>query len=41
MGASLPGPFSICVSEICIQDPPGQDPVQPTVGDPALAGGLD
>ena len=24
-----------------IQDPPGQDPVQPTVGDPALAGGLD
>ena len=24
-----------------IQDPPGQDPVQPTVGDPALSGGLD
>jgi len=24
-----------------IQDPPGQGPVQPTVGDPALAGGLD
>ena len=24
-----------------IQDPPGQDPVQPTVGDTALAGGLD
>ena len=24
-----------------IQDPPGQDPVQPSVGDPALAGGLD
>ena len=24
-----------------IQDPPGQDPVQPTVGDPASAGGLD
>jgi len=24
-----------------IQDPPGQRPVQPTVGDPALAGGLD
>jgi len=23
-----------------IQDPPGQDPVQPTVGDPASAGGL-
>ena len=22
-------------------DPPGQDPVQPTVGDPASAGGLD
>jgi len=24
-----------------IQDPPGQVPVQPAVGDPALAGGLD
>ena len=24
-----------------IQYPPGQDPVQPTVGDPASAGGLD
>ena len=24
-----------------IQDPPGQDPVQPAVGDPASAGGLD
>jgi len=24
-----------------IQDPPGQGPVQPTVGDPASAGGLD
>jgi len=24
-----------------IQDPPGQDPVQPTVGDPASAGRLD
>jgi len=24
-----------------IQDPPGQGPVQPTVGEPALAGGLD
>ena len=24
-----------------IQDPPGQDPVQPAVGDPALAEGLD
>jgi len=24
-----------------IQDPPGQDPVQPALGDPALAGGLD
>jgi len=24
-----------------IQDPPGQGPVQPAVGDPALAGGLD
>jgi len=24
-----------------IQDPPGQGPVQPTVGDPAWAGGLD
>ena len=24
-----------------IQDPPGQDPVQPAVGDPALVGGLD
>ena len=24
-----------------IQDPPGQDPVQPTVGDPASTGGLD
>ena len=24
-----------------IQDPPGQDPVRPTVGDPASAGGLD
>ena len=24
-----------------IQDPPGQCPVQPAVGDPALAGGLD
>ena len=23
------------------QDPPGQGPVQPPVGDPALAGGLD
>ena len=23
-----------------IQDPPGQGPVQPAVGDPALAGGL-
>jgi len=23
------------------QDPPGQGPLQPTVGDPALAGGLD
>ena len=24
-----------------VQDPPGQGPVQPAVGDPALAGGLD
>jgi len=24
-----------------IQDSPGQGPVQPAVGDPALAGGLD
>ena len=24
-----------------IQDPPGQGPVQPTLGDPALAAGLD
>ena len=24
-----------------IQDPPGQDPVQPAVGDPASSGGLD
>jgi len=24
-----------------IQDPPGQGPVQPAVGDPASAGGLD
>ena len=24
-----------------IQDPPGRGPLQPTVGDPALAGGLD
>ena len=24
-----------------IQDPPGQGPVQPSVGDPASAGGLD
>ena len=24
-----------------IQDPPGQGPVQPTVGDPASAGGVD
>jgi len=24
-----------------IQDPPGRGPVQPAVGDPALAGGLD
>ena len=24
-----------------IPDPPGQGPVQPAVGDPALAGGLD
>ena len=24
-----------------IQDPPGQGPVQPAVGDPALAGGLE
>ena len=24
-----------------IQDPPGQGPLQPPVGDPALAGGLD
>ena len=24
-----------------IHDPPGQGPVQPAVGDPALAGGLD
>ena len=24
-----------------IQDPPGQGPTQPTVGDPASAGGLD
>ena len=24
-----------------IQDPPGQGPLQPTVGDPALARGLD
>jgi len=24
-----------------IQDPPGQGPLQPAVGDPALAGGLD
>ena len=24
-----------------IQDPPGQDPVQPALGDPAWAGGLD
>ena len=24
-----------------IQDPPGQDPVQPAVGDPASARGLD
>jgi len=24
-----------------IQDPPGQGPVRPAVGDPVLAGGLD
>jgi len=24
-----------------IQDPPGQGPVQPAIGDPALTGGLD
>jgi len=24
-----------------IQDPPGQGPLQPALGDPALAGGLD
>jgi len=24
-----------------IQDPPGQGPLRPAVGDPALAGGLD
>ena len=24
-----------------IQDPPGQGPLQPAVGDPASAGGLD
>ena len=24
-----------------IQNPPGHDPVQPALGDPALAGGLD
>jgi len=24
-----------------IQDPPGRGPLKPTVGDPALAGGLD
>ena len=24
-----------------IQDPPGQGPLQPSVGDPASAGGLD
>ena len=24
-----------------IQDPPGQGPLQPVLGDPALAGGLD
>jgi len=24
-----------------IEDPPGQGPVKPTVGDPASAGGLD
>ena len=24
-----------------IQDPPGQGPMQPALGDPALAGGLD
>jgi len=24
-----------------IQDPPGRGPVQPAVGDPAVAGGLD
>ena len=28
------------VSSGDIQDPPGQGPVQPAVGDPALAGGL-
>ena len=29
------------VSSGDIQDPPGQGPVQPAVGDPASAGGLD
>ena len=29
------------VSSGDIQDPPGQGPAQPTVGDPASAGGLD
>ena len=26
---------------VIIQDPPGQGPVQPAVGDPALAGGVE
>jgi len=34
-------PREVVESPSLIQDPPGQGPVQPTVGDPASAGGLD
>ena len=37
---SAPGGYGVSFSGH-IQDPPGQGPVQPAVGDPASAGGLD
>jgi len=30
-----------CKASFSVSDPPGQGPVQPAVGDPASAGGLD
>jgi len=39
-GHKLTGGCGVSFS-VDIQDPPGQGPVQPAVGDPASAGGLD